>query len=109
MIHFAENSDQLLPGSEYVLDGLGETLTSFGNTSLQVEGHTDSKGSTKANVTLSSRRAATVRDYLVKHFSVDPERFKTYGFGAAKPIASNETLEGQATNRRTEIRVLLNE
>jgi NitT/TauT family transport system substrate-binding protein len=109
MIHFAPNSDHLLPGSEYVLDSLGETLTSFGNTTLQVEGHTDAVGSARANLTLSQRRAAAVRDYLVQHFAVKPERFKTYGFGAAKPIASNETQEGQATNRRTEIRVLLNE
>ena len=109
MIHFAPNSDHLLPGSEYVLDSLGETLTSFGNTTLQVEGHTDAIGSARANLTLSERRAGTVRDYLVTHFSVKPERFKTYGFGATKPIASNETQEGQATNRRTELRVLLNE
>jgi NitT/TauT family transport system substrate-binding protein len=109
MIHFAPNSEHLLPGSEYVLDSLGETLTSFGNTTLQVEGHTDAIGSAKANLSLSERRAGTVRDYLVTHFGVKPERFKTYGFGASKPIASNETQEGQATNRRTEIRVLLNE
>ncbi len=109
MIHFAQNSDHLLPGSEYVLDSLGETLTSFGNTTLQVEGHTDAVGSARANLSLSERRAAAVRDYLVTHFQVKPERFKTYGFGAARPIASNETVEGQATNRRTEIRVLLNQ
>ncbi|HTO96496.1 MAG TPA: phosphate ABC transporter substrate-binding/OmpA family protein [Myxococcales bacterium] len=109
MIHFAQNSDRLLPGSEYVLDSLGETLTSFGNTTLQVEGHTDAVGSARSNLSLSERRAAAVRDYLVSHFQVKPERFKTYGFGAARPIASNETLEGQAANRRTEIRVLLNQ
>ncbi len=109
MIHFAPNSDHLLPGSEYVLDSLGETLTSFGNTTLQVEGHTDAVGSARANQTLSQRRASAVRDYLIEHFQVKAERFKTYGFGATKPIATNETVEGQATNRRTEIRVLLNE
>jgi len=109
MIHFAQNSDHLLPGSEYVLDSLGETLTSFGNTTLQVEGHTDAVGSARGNLSLSERRAAAVRDYLVSHFQVKPGRFKTYGFGATKPIASNETLEGQAANRRTEIRVLLNQ
>lgn len=109
MLHFAPNSDHLLPGSEYVLDSLGETLTSFGNTTLQIEGHTDAIGSARANLTLSQRRAGTVRDYLVEHFQVKPERFKTYGFGASKPIASNQTQEGQAANRRTELRVLLNE
>src|SRR5438132_6871024 len=109
MIHFAQNSDHLLPGSEYVLDSLGETLTSFGNTTLQVEGHTDAVGSARANLSLSERRAGAVRDYLVSHFQVKPARFKTYGFVASKPIASNETLEGQHTNRRTELRVLLNQ
>ena len=109
MIHFSPGSDHLLPGSDYVLDSLGETLTSFGNTTLQVEGHTDTSGSAQINQSLSQRRAAAVRDYLVTHFQVKPERFKTYGFGASKPIATNQTQEGQATNRRTEIRVLLNE
>lgn len=109
MIHFAPNSDKLLPGSEYVLDSLGETLTSFGNTTLQVEGHTDSVGSAKANLTLSERRAKAVRDYLVDHHQIAAARFRTYGFGASQPLATNETAEGQATNRRTEIRVLLNE
>src|SRR5258706_418380 len=109
MIHFAQNSDHLLPGSEYALHNLPETLTSFGKTTLQVEGHTDAVGSAKTNLSLSERRAKAVRDYLVTHFQVKPDRFKTYGFGASKPIASNETLEGQATNRRTEIRVLLNQ
>ena len=109
MIHFAQNSEHLLPGSEYVLDSLGETLTSFGNTTLQVEGHTDAVGTARSNLSLSERRAAAVRDYLVSHFQVKPDRFKTYGFGATKPIASNQTVEGQATNRRTEIRVLLNQ
>jgi NitT/TauT family transport system substrate-binding protein len=109
MIHFAEGSDRLLPGSEFVLDGLGETLTSFGNTTLQIEGHTDATGSQKANLTLSQKRAGAVKTYLVTHFNVAEARFKTYGFGAAKPIAPNETPEGQAANRRTELKVLLNE
>ena len=109
MLHFAPDSDHLLPGSDYILDSLGETLTSFGNTTLQIEGHTDAIGSARANLSLSQRRAGAVRDYLIEHFQVKPDRFKTYGFGASKPIASNQTQEGQAANRRTEIRVLLNE
>ena len=57
-----------MPGSYFMLDSLGETMTSFGNTYLQVEGNTDSTGSPTANMTLSERRALAVKNYLVKNF-----------------------------------------
>jgi outer membrane protein OmpA-like peptidoglycan-associated protein len=109
MLHFAPGSDNLLPGSDYVLDSLGETLTTFGNTSIQIEGHTDSTGSANINRSLSQKRAAAVEHYLEEHFQTDARRFRTYGFGSDRPLASNSTQEGQAANRRTEIRVLLNQ
>jgi NitT/TauT family transport system substrate-binding protein len=107
-IHFTTGSDEIMPGSYFTLDSLGETMLAFGNTYLQVEGNTDSRGSESVNKTLSARRADSVRAYLVKNFSLDPKRFVTVGQGSAKPIAANDTEDGRALNRRTDIKVVLN-
>ncbi len=107
-IHFATNSDEIMPGSYFTLDSLGETMLSFGNTYLQVEGNTDARGSAQANKTLSQRRAEAVKNYLVKNFSIPEARFVTVGHGAANPVADNTTEDGRAMNRRTDIKVVLN-
>lgn len=107
-IHFTTGSDEIMPGSYFTLDSLGETLLAFGNTYLQIEGNTDSRGNEAANKTLSQKRAISVKEYLVKNFNVDPRRFVTIGEGSAKPVADNATEDGRALNRRTDIKVVLN-
>lgn len=107
-IHFTTGSDEIMPGSYFTLDSLGETMLAFGNTYLQVEGNTDSRGSEAANKTLSQRRSDSVKTYLVKNFNLDPKRFVTVGQGSSKPLAPNETEDGRALNRRTDIKVVLN-
>jgi NitT/TauT family transport system substrate-binding protein len=107
-IHFTTGSDEIMAGSYFTLDSLGETMLSFGNTYLQIEGNTDSRGSAVANKTLSQKRAEAVKKYLVDNFKLPPERFVAVGQGAAKPIASNATEDGRALNRRTDIKVVLN-
>ncbi len=107
-IHFTTGSDEIMPGSYFTLDSLGETLLAFGNTYLQIEGNTDSRGNEAANKTLSQKRAESVKGYLVKNFNVDPKRFVTIGEGSAKPVADNNTEDGRALNRRTDIKVVLN-
>lgn len=107
-IHFTTGSDEIMPGSYFTLDSLGETLLAFGNTYLQIEGNTDSRGSEAANKTLSQKRAISVKEYLVKNFNVDPRRFVTIGEGSSKPVADNNTEDGRALNRRTDIKVVLN-
>src|SRR6185369_11954015 len=67
-IHFTPGSDTIMEGSYLVLDALGETMTSFGNTYLRVEGNTDATGSANKNLTLSERRAAAVRKYIAQNF-----------------------------------------
>ena len=101
-------SDEIMPGSYFTLDSLGETLLAFGNTYLQIEGNTDSRGNEAANKTLSQKRAESVKEYLVKNFNVDPKRFVTIGEGSSKPVADNATEDGRALNRRTDIKVVLN-
>jgi NitT/TauT family transport system substrate-binding protein len=107
-IHFTTGSDEIMPGSYFTLDSLGETMLAFGNTYLQVEGNTDSRGSEPINKSLSQKRADAVRGYLVKNFSIDEKRFVTVGKGSSNPVATNETEDGRALNRRTDIKVVLN-
>ncbi|HET9524556.1 MAG TPA: phosphate ABC transporter substrate-binding/OmpA family protein, partial [Pyrinomonadaceae bacterium] len=107
-IQFTPGSDQIMPGSYLLLDKLGETMTSFGNTVLRVEGNTDSTGSASTNLTLSERRAQSVKNYIVQNFpNIPPTRFQTIGRGSANPIAENTTEAGRQQNRRTDIKVIL--
>ena len=75
---------------------------------ISIEGHTDSKGSDKYNQALSERRAAAVKEYLLKHGEIDSRKdtIMTKGFGESKPIADNATEKGRFENRRVEILVL---
>ncbi len=107
-IHFTPGSDEIMAGSYFVLDALGETMTSFGNTYLRVEGNTDSTGSATGNLTLSERRALAVRTYILQNFPhIQASRFQTIGRGAANPVAPNTTETGRQLNRRTDIKVIL--
>jgi outer membrane protein OmpA-like peptidoglycan-associated protein len=107
-IHFTTNSDQIMPGSYFTLDSLGETMLSFGNTYLEVEGNTDARGNASANKTLSQKRAESVKHYLVENFQLPEARFVAVGRGSDNPVASNKTEDGRALNRRTDIKVVLN-
>lgn len=107
-IHFTPGSDEIMAGSFIVLDALGETMTSFGNTYLRVEGNTDATGSANTNMTLSERRALAVKNYILKNFpNIEAARFQTIGHGAANPVADNATETGRQLNRRTDIKVVL--
>jgi NitT/TauT family transport system substrate-binding protein len=107
-IHFTTGSDEIMPGSYFTLDSLGDTMLAFGNTYLQVEGNTDSRGNEPTNKSLSQKRADAVKSYLVKNFNLDAKRFVTVGKGSGNPVASNENEDGRALNRRTDIKVVLN-
>ena len=107
-IQFTPGSDEIMAGSYLLLDKLGETMTSFGSTVLRVEGNTDSTGSSTGNLTLSERRAQSVKNYIVKNFpNIPPTRFQTIGRGSSNPIAENATEAGRQQNRRTDIKVIL--
>lgn len=106
-INFTPGSDEIMPGSFFTLDSLGDTMTSFGNTYLRIEGNTDSTGARAQNLNLSERRAVSVRNYLVKNHQVPPERFQTLGHGPDKPVAPNTSEAGRQLNRRTDIKVIL--
>ncbi len=107
-IHFTPGSDEIMPGSFIVLDALGETMTSFGNTYLRVEGNTDSTGSPTVNMSLSQRRALAIKNYILQNFpNIQTSRFQTIGRGSENPVAPNTTEAGRQLNRRTDIKVIL--
>ena len=71
---------------------------------VEIQGHTDSKGSDAYNQALSERRAEAVKNYIVAA-GIDASRVSSRGFGEKKPITTNETAEGRAKNRRIEVKI----
>jgi OmpA-OmpF porin, OOP family len=87
-----------------LLDHLVETALRCPNANIEIAGHTDSDGEGAANQALSEKRAQAVLDYFVKA-GLPAERFTATGYGSTQPIASNDTDEGKAQNRRIEFQV----
>jgi OOP family OmpA-OmpF porin len=89
------------PDSTGLLDRLIETALRCPATTVEIAGHTDADGDEAANQALSEKRAQAVADYLVKA-GLPGDRFTTVGYGSTQPVASNDTDEGKAQNRRIE-------
>ena len=103
-ISFDFNSYAIRPEFRPALDQVAQTLASYQSTFVDVSGHTDSVGSVSVNQRLSEQRAEAVADYL-SYQGVARPRIATRGFGKMMPIASNDTEEGRAQNRRVEIKL----
>jgi outer membrane protein OmpA-like peptidoglycan-associated protein len=104
-ITFAVDSDKVQPQFYQVLAAVGEVLTHYNRTTIEVSGHTDSTGSAQHNLDLSQRRAEAVARILEDN-GVIPPRMYVEGFGKTHPIASNATASGRAQNRRVEIQII---
>jgi OmpA-OmpF porin, OOP family len=102
-IFFDTNSDRLRPESAPVLGQIGEMLAQHADMRLAIEGHTDNVGAAAANQTLSQKRAAAVKAYLVDKHAIDAARLTATGFGASKPVAPNDAEDGRQKNRRVEL------
>lgn len=87
------------------LERLIKLLNDVPTMKIEIGGHTDSKGSDEYNMTLSGKRAKAVVDYLVGH-GIAADRLKSNGYGETVPIATNDSDEGRALNRRTEFMIL---
>ncbi|MBO9717856.1 MAG: OmpA family protein [Pseudoxanthomonas sp.] len=101
-ITFAFNSANIDPQFYTVLNDVASVLREYDQTVVEVAGHTDNIGSDEVNQRLSEQRAGAVAQYLQAQ-GVQPERLITVGGGKRYPIASNDTAEGRAANRRVEI------
>lgn len=101
-VNFDNDSARLRPESLTILDNAAATLKEWGEVKVEVAGYTDAASSIAYNLTLSQRRAETVRAYLIKH-GIAAERLTARGYGEAQPVADNKTAAGRAKNRRVEL------
>ena len=104
-IGFKSSAYNLDPSIHNTLNGVAKILVQYPDTSLVIEGHTDSTGSNTTNQVLSERRAESVRTYLISK-GVVSGRAVARGNGERFPICTNTTTEGRACNRRVEIKIL---
>lgn len=106
---FDFDKHDLKPAAFATLRKVGDVLKPHAGTDVLIEGHTDAKGTEAYNQTLSERRAASVRDWLVRNAGQPSSRFKTRGLGRSRPIAPNAKADGsddpagRQRNRRVEI------
>lgn len=105
-VNFELDSAILTNDSRLILDNVATTLNSPANKNIavQIGGHTDVIGTEAYNLMLSQQRAESVRQYLIGK-GVDGSRLKAEGFGTSQPVASNDTEEGRAENRRVEFKI----
>ena len=102
-VMFATAKSELLPGAQTKLNDVAEALTKQDpDSTILVEGHTDSQGGLAMNQDLSQRRAESVRSYLISR-GISADRITATGLGPSRPIADNASPEGRANNRRVEI------
>jgi outer membrane protein OmpA-like peptidoglycan-associated protein len=101
-VTFATNSSDISADFYQVLNSVALVINEFEKTYVDITGHTDSTGADEYNMQLSVARASSVARYLESR-EVLPERIYSQGMGETRPIASNDTPDGRAQNRRVEI------
>ena len=100
---FVSGKSELLPIAQKKLDDVAKALNDIDEQQkIVIEGHTDSNGNDDSNMRLSQQRADSVKNYLVSR-GVKADRVTSVGKGESTPVASNDTAEGRANNRRVEI------
>lgn len=104
-IYFNQGDDELLPESHKELDKLVDLLNKNKELKIEIGGHTDNFGTDELNLSLSTKRALAVKNYLVQK-GISDSRLKHKGYGSSKPIADNDTAEGRKKNRRVEFVIL---
>ncbi len=104
-VTFDVGSSTLKPAFRDTLDRVAQSLIEYPNSLIDVYGHTDSTGSNSSNQVLSESRARTVMNYLISR-GVPASRIRSQGFGETMPVASNDSIDGRARNRRVEIKIV---
>jgi outer membrane protein OmpA-like peptidoglycan-associated protein len=102
---FATGKADLSPEAMRSVDKLVEFLQKYTNRNVLIEGHTDSVGSDEFNLTLSQKRADSLKEALTGK-GVEEKRITTIGYGKKYPVASNDTASGKQQNRRVEVSIL---
>lgn len=104
-VYFPNDSYDLLPESISSLNRLLKLLQEHPSMRIEISGHTSDIGGKEHNIKLSKNRAKTVRNFLILN-DIDVTRLRIKGYGPDQPIADNKTEEGQALNRRVEVKIL---
>lgn len=104
-VQFKTNSDELLSDSNARLDAVVALLEKHEDFKLKISGYTDNTGDANYNVDLSDKRAHAAEKYIVGK-GIDASRVTAKGYGAANPIADNDTEEGRSKNRRVEFEIV---
>ncbi|HTF27580.1 MAG TPA: OmpA family protein, partial [Flavitalea sp.] len=101
-IMFDVNADSIRPESNCVLKELSGILQKNPDIKIKIVGHTDSDGKDAENLELSKKRAAAVKEILIRDFGIDASRMETDGKGETEPVQDNKSKEGKAQNRRVD-------
>ncbi len=104
-MNFDFDKSNIRPDARPILDEAIRVLQEERDVEVSVEGHTDAIGSIPYNQRLSERRANSVADYLSRG-GIRRSRLHTVGYGKTRPVATNETADGRAQNRRVELHIL---
>lgn len=107
-ILFGFDQSNLSSSAESNLNNLAAVLQKYPDTDIEIQGHTDSKGSEFYNMDLSEKRASAVAAYLKAH-GITNARITTKGYGEMAPVSSNETDDGRAQNRRVNFLITAND
>jgi OOP family OmpA-OmpF porin len=102
-IQFPVGKSVIMPENYPLLSKIQQSIRTFGEPDVIIEGHTDSTGSAEVNELLSQERAESVRQYLLANKTLSNDQIVAVGYGSSKPLASNETEEGRAVNRRIDV------
>jgi outer membrane protein OmpA-like peptidoglycan-associated protein len=106
-VYFDFDKATLRSESYPVLDRAAEILKTFPDIVVEIQGHTCSLGSDEYNLKLSNDRANAVVDYLITHHMIESSRLIPRGYGEMNPIATNDTPEGRAQNRRIDFVIVI--
>jgi OOP family OmpA-OmpF porin len=104
-VNFETGKADIKPQAKAALDNLLKQLKESITMKVEIAGHTDNVGDDDKNMTLSQKRADAVKTYLTTR-GINPTRIIAKGYGEVKPIADNNTVEGKAKNRRTEVKTI---
>jgi outer membrane protein OmpA-like peptidoglycan-associated protein len=102
-VNFSVNDSSIPSASFGLLKKVQDAIQSFEEPSVVIEGHTDSTGDSATNQALSEKRAEAVRAYFLANNAISLEKLEAIGFGSEKPLASNESPDGRAINRRIDV------
>lgn len=103
-VNFEFDKAKLTVNAKTLLDGVSDALTTAPDITVEVGGHTDSKGGDDYNQKLSEERAQSVMAYLTEH-GIAADRMTAVGYGETQPVADNDTDEGRELNRRVELKI----